>query len=103
MTSAGPGGLCGMTSVTCQISVSLDGFVAGPDQTLEDPLGVGGMRLHEWAIATDAWRAHHGRSGGERGVDAEVVERSTEGIGAYAMGRRMFGGGPGPCDESWRG
>jgi len=49
-----------MSLVTCQISVSLDGFVAGPHQSMEDPLGVGGMRLHEWAFATAAWREQHG-------------------------------------------
>jgi dihydrofolate reductase len=92
-----------MSRVTCQISMSLDGFVAGANQTLQNPLGEGGERLHEWALATDAWRAQHGRQGGEHNLDAEVVEKVTEGVGAYIMGRRMFGGGEGPWDESWRG
>ncbi len=92
-----------MNSVTCQISVSLDGFVAGPNQSLENPLGEGGMRLHEWAFATKGWRAQHGLEGGEPGADSEVAEEATEGIGAYVMGRKMFGGGDGPWDESWRG
>jgi dihydrofolate reductase len=92
-----------MTSVTCQISVSLDGFVAGRDQTLETPLGMGGERLHEWVIATDSWRAQHGQSGGVHNVDAEVVEGLTRGVGAYVMGRRMFGGGEGEWDRGWRG
>jgi dihydrofolate reductase len=92
-----------MSKVTCQISISLDGFVAGPDQSLDHPLGVGGLRLHEWALATEAWRAHHGQAGGERNADSEVVESVTRNIGAYIMGRRMFGGGDGAWDESWRG
>jgi hypothetical protein len=49
-----------MSKTTCHISISLDGFVAGPDQSLDNPLGVGGLRLHEWAFATDEWRARHG-------------------------------------------
>jgi dihydrofolate reductase len=92
-----------MSSVTCQISVSLDGFVAGPNQTVENPLGEGGERLHEWVIATDSWRAQHGMEGGERNIDSEVVERLVQDVGAYVMGRKMFGGGEGSWDESWRG
>jgi dihydrofolate reductase len=92
-----------MNSVTSQISVSLDGFVAGPNQSVETPLGDGGMRLHEWAFATRAWRAQHGREGGESGPDSDVVETLSGGIGAYVMGRKMFGGGPGQWDEAWRG
>jgi len=92
-----------MSRVTCQISASLDGFVAGPNQSLENPLGEGGERLHEWAIATDAWRARHRREGGEHNADAEVVADVTQNVGAYIMGRKMFGGGDGPHDESWRG
>jgi len=92
-----------MSLVTCQISVSLDGFVAGPHQSMEDPLGVGGMRLHEWAFATAAWREQHGLEGGERTADSAVVEAATAGVGAYVMGRRMFGGGDGPWDDGWRG
>jgi dihydrofolate reductase len=92
-----------MGSVRCHISVSLDGFVAGPNQSPKDPLGEGGERLHEWALATDAWRRQHGRPGGERNADAEVIDETVRGVGAYVMGRRMFGGGEGPWDESWRG
>jgi dihydrofolate reductase len=92
-----------MGSVTCQISISLDGFVAGPDQSPENPLGVGGLRLHEWAFRTHAWRSQHGQEGGERNADSEVVEELLDGVGAYIMGRKMFGGGEGPWDESWRG
>ncbi|GAC1354766.1 MAG: dihydrofolate reductase family protein [Polyangiales bacterium] len=92
-----------MSSVTCQISMSLDGFVAGPGQSPENPLGEGGMCLHEWAFATDAWRRQHGIAGGERSADAEVVDELVRGVGAYIMGRNMFGGGHGPWDETWTG
>jgi dihydrofolate reductase len=92
-----------MSSVTCQISISLDGFVAGPNQSIEHPLGEGGMRLHDWVFGTHAWRAQHGEEGGERSVDSDVVEGLLAGIGAYIMGRKMFGGGDGAWEESWRG
>ena len=92
-----------MSLVTCQISMSLDGFVAGPNQSPENPIGEGGMRLHEWALATAGWREQHGLEGGERGADSAVVDEVSAGIGAYVMGRRMFGGGDGPWDESWTG
>ncbi len=92
-----------MSLVTCQISVSLDGFVAGPHQSTEDPIGMGGMRLHEWAFAAAAWREQHGLEGGERNADSDVVEDSTVGVDAYVMGRHMFGGGDGPWDDGWRG
>jgi dihydrofolate reductase len=94
-----------MPIVRSQISISLDGYVAGPNQSLDDPLGVGGMRLHEWAFATDSWNEQHGREGGQAGVDADVAARSMTGTGAYVMGRKMFGGGgdDGAWDEQWRG
>jgi dihydrofolate reductase len=92
-----------MSSITCQISMSLDGFVAGPNQSPKDPLGEGGLRLHEWAFATEGWRAQHGLRGGERNADSELVERMFENIGAHVMGRKMFGGGAGPWDETWTG
>ena len=79
-----------MSRITSQISVSLDGYSAGRDQTLEHPLGDGGERLHEWAF------------GGGTDVDAEIAAHLLDGVGAYVMGRNMFAG-PGPWDESWRG
>jgi dihydrofolate reductase len=103
MIPAGRGGQKRMSKVTCQISVSVDGYVAGPNQTLDDPLGAGGESLHEWALATDAWREQHGRTGGERNADAEVIEEVIQDVGAYIMGRKMFGGGDGPWDPEWRG
>jgi dihydrofolate reductase len=90
-------------SVTCQLSVSLDGFVAGPNQSLENPLGEGGMRLHEWAFSNASWRAQHGLDGGEHNADSEVLEGAMQGVGAYIMGRKMFGGGDGPWQQDWKG
>jgi dihydrofolate reductase len=89
--------------VTCQLSISLDGFAAGPNQSADNPIGEGGMRLHQWALATASWREQHGLEGGERNADADVVEEVSEGVGAYVMGRKMFGGGDGEWDESWTG
>ncbi|MFF0173039.1 dihydrofolate reductase family protein [Micromonospora profundi] len=89
--------------VISQLSISLDGYVAGPEQSLQDPLGRGGLQLHEWVFGLDTWRAQHGLTGGERNIDAEVVDEMTRDIGAYIMGRRMFGGGGGDWDESWQG
>ncbi|MEA2645012.1 MAG: hypothetical protein QOE92_95 [Chloroflexota bacterium] len=87
------------------ISMSLDGFAAGPRQDLENPLGVGGERLHDWVFATRAWRGVHAMEGGEQaGVDNDFAARGDEGIGATIMGRNMFGpirGGWG--DDAWRG
>jgi dihydrofolate reductase len=89
--------------VTCQISISLDGFVAGPNQSAENPIGEGGMRLHDWVFATASWRRQHGEEGGEDGADSEVADEVMQGVGAYIMGRHMFGGGSGPWDPDWRG
>jgi dihydrofolate reductase len=86
-------------------SVSLDGYAAGPDQTLDNPLGVGGERLHKWAVATAAFQRLLGTPGvGTEGLDSDFIARGDEGIRATVMGRNMFGpirGGWG--DESWRG
>jgi dihydrofolate reductase len=92
-----------MTSVTCNISISLDGFVAGPNQSIENPLGEGGMRLHQWVFETASWREQQGLEGGPRTADSEVAGEVVRDVGAYIMGRKMFGGGPGPWDEAWRG
>jgi dihydrofolate reductase len=88
-----------------QISMSLDGFVAGPDQSVENPLGVGGLRLHEWVFGLAAWRAPHGLDGGETTVSSAVVEETRANVGASIMGRNMFGGQPGPWDPAhpWNG
>jgi dihydrofolate reductase len=92
-----------MTSVTSQLSVSLDGYVAGPNQSLDSPIGEGGMRLHQWAFDTDTWNEQHGQEGGQRSPDSEVAEKMMQGIGAFIMGRNMFGAGRGDWDESWTG
>jgi dihydrofolate reductase len=92
-----------MSNVTCQISISLDGFVAGPNQSLDNPIGEGGMRLHQWAFATDTWNKQHGSDAGERTADSLVAEEVVQGIGAYIMGRNMFSPGRGAWDLEWRG
>jgi dihydrofolate reductase len=85
-----------MARLRFQISMSLDGFVAGPNQSEENPLGEGGMQLHQWAFALAAWREPHGLEGGEVNASTEVVEEGLANIGATLMGRSMFGGGGGP-------
>jgi dihydrofolate reductase len=80
------------------ISVSLDGYVAGPDPTLEDPLGQGGEQLHEWVIASRPWREMHGLEGGEEGADAELTAELIGQASTTIMGRNMFSGGDGPWD-----
>jgi dihydrofolate reductase len=92
-----------MTVVKFDISTSLDGYVAGPDPDLEQPLGAGGEQLHEWVVKLASWRERHGLAGGKIGVDSEIVAESTDGIGAYVMGRGMFGGDGPWGDEPWTG
>ncbi|MCW2993590.1 MAG: putative Riboflavin biosynthesis protein [Conexibacter sp.] len=82
-----------MSKVTAQVAISLDGYVAGPEQSEENPIGVGGMRLHDW----------HREPEGQSAVDAEVTARMLEGNGAYVMGRNMFGPIRGPWSGDWRG
>jgi dihydrofolate reductase len=81
------------------ITMSVDGFVAGPNQTLEQPLGEGGEQLHEWIVGLESWREHHGLEGGETNVDDEIVRETHERTGAFVMGRRMFSGGEGPWED----
>jgi dihydrofolate reductase len=85
-----------MTKVRVDITTSLDGFVAGRNQTLEHPLGENGERLHEWAFAASSWREQHGLSGGEANADSSVIQESLDRTGAVVMGRKMFSGGAGP-------
>lgn len=94
-----------MSKLRFRISMSLDGFVAGPTQSLDNPLGIGGMRLHQWVFPLAVWRAMHGLEGGEVNESTGVVEESLADIGATVMGRNMFGGGPGPWDawKPWNG
>jgi dihydrofolate reductase len=88
-----------MAKVTCDLSMSLDGYVAGPNPTLEEPLGRGGERLHEWAFRLKAFREQHGMEGGESGPDNDVVTEWQSSSGAVVMGRRMFSGGEGPWED----
>src|SRR5262249_30244270 len=89
-----------MARLRLEITMSLDGYAAGPRQSEQAPLGEGAERLHEWAIATRSWRAEHGMEGGETGLDDERAAERSRGIGAFIMGRDMFGPGPGPLGES---
>lgn len=85
-------------------AVSIDGFGAGPNQDLQHPLGVGGPELMEWFFHTRVWRKMHGHDDGETGVDNEIAEQGFAGIGAWILGRNMFGPVRGPWpDESWKG
>lgn len=85
-------------------AVSLDGFGAGPNQSLENPLGVRGTELHKWFFKTKAFQSMHGGDGGVEDVDNLFAERSFENIGAWIMGRNMFGPIRGPWpDHEWRG
>jgi dihydrofolate reductase len=92
-----------MSKVRAHISVSADGYVAGPNQSIDNPLGEGGESLHDWVVALAAWREHHGKEGGEVNASTAVQAETTENVGAQVMGRGMFGGGPGPWDDSWQG
>jgi dihydrofolate reductase len=96
-----------VSKLRLKISMSLDGFVAGPSQSVDNPLGIGGMRLHEWAFALAIFRDEHGMGGGEVNESTRVIEESLANIGATVMGRNMFGGHPGgwnpkkPWDGWW--
>jgi dihydrofolate reductase len=86
------------------ITMSLDGYVAGPNQSVTHPLGEGGEQLHEWAFATRTFRAMHGMEGGTTGPDDDVAAESLQNVAATIMGRHMFGGGDGPWGDSpWNG
>jgi dihydrofolate reductase len=91
-----------MAKLICDISMSVDGFVAGPNPSLEEPLGAGGELLHEWAFAATSWRERHGLEGGEKNADSDVIEESLGSTGAVVMGRKMFSGGAGPWENDPR-
>jgi dihydrofolate reductase len=88
-----------MSRLVLDISMSLDGFVAGPNATLDEPLGEGGERLHEWIFGLEAWRERHGFEGGDRSADNAVLEETLARTGAVVMGRRMWSGGSGPWED----
>ena len=94
-----------MSKLRLRISLSLDGYVAGPHQSVEEPLGVGGEDLHQWVFPLAAWRKPHGLEGGKTDESTPVVEDELTNIGATIMGRNMFGGHPGPWNigKPWKG
>lgn len=94
-----------MSKLRCHVSISADGFVAGPNQSEQNPLGEGGERLHEWAFGLAAWRAPHGMQGGEVNASTRIVQGTMENIGAGVMGRNMFGPAHGGDwgDGLWKG
>lgn len=93
-----------MTRLRATLAMSLDGYVAGPEQTLEDPLGKGGMRLHQWAFELAAFQDGHQGEGGVVNASTTVIEEMQQNVGAVIMGRNMFGPIRGDWpDESWRG
>src|SRR6185295_4793642 len=94
-----------MGKVRSHISVSLDGFVAGPNETMDEPLGMGGERLHDWMVELKAWRSEHGEEGGEENVSTSILEEGNANVGAEIMGRGKFGPpSRGPWgDDEWRG
>src|SRR5262249_30470056 len=96
MTPGRRPGLNGMTKLTMQITMSLDGFVAGPNANLENPLGEGAEHLHDWLVSLAVFHETHGVPGqGERGPDDDLVRAEIASRGATIMGRRMFSGGSG--------
>jgi dihydrofolate reductase len=93
-----------MSKLSFTIVMSLDGYVAGPNQSEQDPIGEGGMQLHQWLFPLKAFRELHGEEGGDVNASTPVVEGWFENVGATLMGRNMFGGGPGPWGENpWNG
>jgi dihydrofolate reductase len=94
-----------MSRVICHQTISVDGFTAGPNQSLENPLGEGGERLHEWMFETAAWARMQGLPERPETADSAFVDQiaSSPNVGAYVMGRNMFSAGRGEWDESWRG
>lgn len=94
-----------MSIVRFQVAISVDGYIAGPDQSRANPIGVGGMRLHQWMFELDSWREGMGKKGGRANASSQVIDEARVNIGAHIMGRNMFGGGPGPRpdDPPWTG
>jgi dihydrofolate reductase len=97
-----------MSKLIADLSMSLDGFVAGPEPSQQDPLGIGGMQLHEWALNAMSWRSEHGQEGGEDNADSRMLEALRSRIGAGIMGRKMYSGGSGgwendPNPRGWWG
>jgi hypothetical protein len=87
--------------VVADITMTLDGYVAGPNPSLKDPLGVGGEGIHEWLYGLASFKELHSEEGGEQNADSDVVHRTFAATGATVMGRNMFSGGfgPGSCED----
>lgn len=100
-----PNGGMNMTRVRVEnFTISIDGYGAGPDQSVDNPLGVGGEALHDWIVSTRAWRRMHGKEGGTGGIDDEFAGRGAGEFGAWILGRNMFGPVRGPWpDLNWKG
>ncbi|HEV7366791.1 MAG TPA: dihydrofolate reductase family protein [Gemmatimonadales bacterium] len=94
-----------MAKLRFQIAMSLDGYTAGPEQSTDNPVGIGGHRLHDWVFPLAVWRAMHGLEGGAVNESTRVIEESFANLGSTIMGRNMFGGHPGPWDTNkpWTG
>jgi len=94
-----------MSNLRLRVSMSLDGFIAGPNQSVDNPLGVRGMELHKWVFPLEVWRSMHGLQGGIENESSRFVVESMQNIGATIMGRNMFGGHPGAWDKDkpWKG
>ncbi len=93
-----------MSKLRSTITMSLDGFAAGPDQSEEDPLGIGGTELHQWLLSLKTFRETHGEEGGEVNASTPIAEEILGNVGATIMGRNMFGGGPGAWGaDPWQG
>ena len=93
-----------MSKLKFNIGMSLDGYVAGPNQTLEDPLGEGGESIHLWMYKLRTFREMSGQEGGETGTNDDILREMFSNVGAVIMGRNMFGGGPGPWKGAeWKG
>jgi dihydrofolate reductase len=92
-----------MSKLKFSVTMSLDGYVAGPNQSLKEPLGVGGEALHNWAVELAAFSEVHGKKGGVVNASSAIMQEMFENVGAVIMGRNMFGGGPGPWTSEWKG
>src|SRR3954452_25102347 len=88
-----------MSKVIADLSISLDGFVAGPEPSQKDPLGIGGEQLHEWAFKAYAWQEAHGHAGGEKNADSDLIQSLRARTGAGIMGRKMYSGGSGGWED----
>jgi dihydrofolate reductase len=92
-----------MSKLRFSVSISLDGYIAGPNQSMKDPLGVGGQALHKWAFELAAFQKVQGKEGGVVNASSPIMQEMFENVGAVIMGRNMFGGGPGPWKADWKG